>query len=175
MPDPTGSQGIVPRPPPTDVDLAMDGGPSLIERMDALSKAKQAADRALADLKLGQAAKSALEKAEQMKAAAEDAYVKAGHDLADATRKVEEARAQAKAIMADADKRSKATIADADKRSADADQRLAAAEKAEQDVMKERAIVRAAEKAAAAVKKDFETRLARLQAGLDELLAEDAT
>jgi hypothetical protein len=172
MPDPTGSQSIVPRPPPTDVDLAMDGGPSLIERMDALSKAKQAADRALADLKLGQAAKSALEKAEQMKAAAEDAYVKAGHDLADATRKVEEARAQAKAIMADADKRSKATIADADKRSADADQRLAAAE---QDVMKERAIVRAAEKAAAAVKKDFETRLARLQAGLDELLAEDAT
>ena len=40
--------------------------------------------------------------------------------------------------------------------------------------MKERAVVRAAEKAAAAVKKKFETKLAKLQAGLDQFLAEDA-
>jgi hypothetical protein len=38
--------------------------------------------------------------------------------------------------------------------------------------MKERAVVRAAEKAAAAVKKNYETRLANLQAKLDQLLAE---
>jgi hypothetical protein len=92
----------------------------------------------------------------------EDAYIKAGHDLADATEKVEKAREQARAI-----------IADATARSADADQRQAAVKRAEQDVMKERAVVRAAEKAAAAVRKDFEARLARLKAGLDEIIAED--
>jgi hypothetical protein len=41
MTDPTGTQGTVPRPPSIDVDLAMDGGPSLVERMDALSKASR--------------------------------------------------------------------------------------------------------------------------------------
>ena len=175
--DPIGTQGIVPRPPSTDMEVAADGGPGFMERLQSLAEVKNAADRSLRELKLGEAAKSALAKAEQlkgdaaealakveqMKKAAEDALVKAGQDVFDATRKVEEARERAKAI-----------IAEAAARSADADQRLVAAEQAEQDVMKERAVVRAAERAAAAVKKKFETKLARLQAGLDELLAEDA-
>jgi hypothetical protein len=97
-----------------------------------------------------------------MKAAAEAAYIKAGHDLADAARRVEDARAQAKAI-----------IADANKRSADADQRLATAERAESDVLKERARVRTVEKAAMAVKEDFESRLDRLRAKLEQIQAED--
>jgi hypothetical protein len=177
MPDPVGTQGITPRPPSTDMEVAADGGPGFMERLQSLAEVKNAADRAVRELRLGEAAKSALAKAEQlkgdaadalekaeaMKKAAEDALVKAGQDVFDATRKVEEAREQAKAI-----------IADANKRSADADQRLATAEQAEQDVMKERALVRAAEKEAAVVKKKFETKLANLQAGLDEILAEDA-
>ena len=96
-----------------------------------------------------------------MKAAAEDAYIKAGHDLADAARKAEDARAQAKAI-----------IADAAARSADADKRLAAVERAEQDVMKERALVRTAEKAAATTKKDYEDKKANLQAKIERFIAE---
>ena len=178
MADPLGTQGIVPRPPSSDMEVAADGGPGFMERLQSLAEVKNAADRAVREMRLGEAAQAALakaeqlkadaadalERAEQMKAAAEAAYVKAGHDLADAARKVEDAREQARAI-----------IADATARSAEADQRQAAVKRAEQDVMKERAVVRAAEKAAAAVRKDFETRLARLQAGLDELLAEDAT
>jgi hypothetical protein len=147
-----------------------------MERLLSLAEVKNAADRALRELNLGEAAKSALVRAEQMKAdaadalekaeatkkAAEDALVKAGQDVFDATRKVERAQAQAKTIMADAAARS-----------ADADKRLAAAGQAEQDLMKERALVRAAEKAAAVVKKDFESRLARLRAKLDQIRAED--
>ena len=176
MNDPLGNQGITQRPPSTDMEVAADGGPGFMERLQSLAEVKNAADRAVKELQLGEAAKSALAKAEQlkgdaadalakaeqMKAAAEDAYIKAGHDLADATEKVEKAREQARAI-----------IADATARSADADQRQAAVKRAEQDVMKERAVVRAAEKAAAAVRKDFEARLARLKAGLDEIIAED--
>jgi hypothetical protein len=169
MPDPLGSQGIVPRPPSTDMDTAAEGGPGFMERLQSLAEVKNAADRAVREMRLGEAAQAALAKAEQlkadaadvlakaeqMKAAAGDALVKAGQEVADAARKVEEARVRAKAIIADAAAQS------------------AAAEQAEQTLMKERAVVRAAEKAAAAVKKDFEGRLARLQAGLDEILAED--
>jgi hypothetical protein len=147
-----------------------------MERLQSLAEVKNAADRALADLKLGEAAKTALKKAEQLKAdaadalvkveamkkAAEDALVKAGQDVADMARKVEDARVQAKAI-----------IADATARSADADRRSAAAGQAEQDLMKERAVVRAAERAAAAVREDFESRLARLRAKLEQIQAED--
>jgi hypothetical protein len=64
-------------------------------------------------------------------------------------------------------------IADANKRSADADQRLATAERAENDVMEERARVRMVEKAAMAVKTDFESRVARLRAKLKQLQADD--
>jgi hypothetical protein len=176
MPDPTGTLGTTPRPPSTDMEVAADGGPGFLERLQTLAEVKNAADRAVKELQLGEAAKSAfaksellkadaadaLERAEQMKAAAEAAYVKAGHDLADAARKVEDARVQAKAI-----------IADATRRSAEADQRQAAVGQAERDLMKERALVRAAEKAAAAVKEDFESRLARFRAKLDQIQAED--
>lgn len=176
MADPLGTQGIVPRPPSSDMEVAADGGPGFMERLQSLAEVKNAADRAVREMRLGEAAQAALAKAEQlkadaadalakaeqMKAAAGDALVKAGQEVADAARKVDEARVRAKAI-----------IADAAAQSAAAEQRMAAAERAEQDVMKERAIVRAAEKAAAAVKKDFEGRLARLQVGLDEILAED--
>ena len=168
MADPLGTIGIAPRVQ-SDMDIALGGGPDFLTRLRQLGDARDTAAKAQAELRLGEAAKAAFEKAEQMKAAAEDAYVKAGHDLADATRKAEDARAQAKA-----------TIADANKRSADADQRLATAERAEQEVMKERARVRTVEKAAvaakdaaAAVKEKFEAKLARLRAGLDEILAED--
>jgi hypothetical protein len=111
MTDPIGSQGVLQRPPPTDMEVAADGGPGFMERLQSLAEVKHAADRAVKELQLGEAAKSALEKAEllkadaadsleraeQMKAAAEAAYAKAGHDLADAARKVEEARVQARA------------------------------------------------------------------------------
>jgi hypothetical protein len=173
MADPLGTQGIVPRPPSTDMDVAAEGGPGFMERLQSLAEVKNAADRAMADLKLGEAAKTALKKAEQLKAdaadalakaeqmkkAAEDALVKAGQDVFDATRKVEEARVQAKAI-----------IADANKRSAEADKRLATAEKAETDVLEGRAAARAAETAATAVKEKFEAKLVRLRAGLNEII-----
>jgi flotillin len=117
--------------------------------------------RRKAELRLGEAAKSALEKAERMKAAAENALVKAGHEVFDATRRVEDARAQAKAI-----------IAEATARSAEADKRLAAADQAEQDLLKERAVVRAAEKAAASTKREYEAKRAGLSAKVDRLIAE---
>jgi hypothetical protein len=91
-----------------------------------------------------------------------DYDIQAGQDVADAARKVEEARVQAKAI-----------IADANKRSADADQRLAAAGQAEQDVAKNLALARAAEKAAAVAKQNYESRLVSLRAKLAQLRAED--
>ena len=170
MADPLGTIGIAPRPPSTDLDLAADGGPVFMDRLRLLGEAKDAAARALRELKLGEKAADAFKRADQMKKAAEDALVNAGQDVFDAARKAEEARALAKAI-----------IADANKRSADAEARLATVERAEQDVMKERALLRAAEKsaaaassAAAAVKKKFEAKLAGLKAGLDEILAEDA-
>jgi hypothetical protein len=161
--DPTGTIGMAPRTM-GDTDIALAGGPGFMDRLRQLGEQRDAAARALADLKLGEAAKDAFEKAEQMKAAAEDAYIKAGHDLADAARKVEDGRTQAKAILADAAARS-----------ADADQRLAVAEQAEQTLLKERAIVRATEKAAAAVKKDYETKRATLSAKIDRLIAEVST
>ena len=111
MADPLGTIGIAPRVQ-SDMDIALGGGPDFLARLRQLGDARDAAAKAQAELRLGEAAKSALEKAEQMKAAAEDAYMKAGHDLADAARKAEDARVQAKAIMADAAARS----ADADKR-----------------------------------------------------------
>jgi hypothetical protein len=158
--DPTGTIGMAPRTM-GDTDIALAGGPGFMARLQQLGEQRDAAAKALAELKLGQTAKAAFEKAEQMKAAAEDALVKAGQDVFDATRKAEDARAQAKAI-----------IADATARSAEADKRLAAVERAEQDVMKQRALVRAAEKAAAAVKKDYETRRTTLSAKIDRLIAE---
>ena len=45
----------------------------------------------------------------------------------------------------------------------------AAVERAEQDVMKERALVRAAEKAAATTKKDYEVKMANLQAEIERV------
>ena len=116
MPDPTGTIGMAPRVQ-SDMDLALGGGPDFLTRLRQLGDARDAAAKAQAELRLGEAAKAAFEKAEQMEKAAEEAYVNAGHDLADAARKAEDARAQAKAI-----------IADANKRSADADQRLATAD-----------------------------------------------
>jgi hypothetical protein len=162
MPDPTGTIGMAPQRP-NDIDIALAGGDAFMARVKQLGEARISAANALAELKLGEAAKSAFEKASQMKAAAEEAVVKAGQEVFDAARKVEEARVQAKAI-----------VADADKRSAEADKRLASAEQAEQELMKNRAVVRAAEKTAAAVKKKFETKLAKLHAGLNQFLAEDA-
>src|SRR5271156_1971411 len=161
MADPLGTIGIAPRPPSTDLDLAADGGPVFMDRLRLLGEAKDAAARALRELKLGEKAADAFKKAEQMKKAAEDALVNAGQDVFDAARKAEEARALAKAI-----------IADANKRSADAEARLATVERAEQDVMKERALVRATEKAAATTKKDYEVKKANLQAKLDRLIVE---
>jgi hypothetical protein len=102
-----------------------------------------------------------LARANQLKTVAEDEYIRVGHAVADAAEKVEQARVQAKAI-----------VADAAARSADADKRLAAVERAEQDVMKERALVRAAEKAAATTKKDYEVKKANLQAKIERLIAE---
>jgi hypothetical protein len=160
MPDPTGTIGMAPQRP-NDIDIALAGGDAFMARVKQLGEARISAANALADLKLGEAAKSALEKAEQMKAAAEEAYIKAGHDLADAARKADEARATARAI-----------IADANKRSADVDKRQAAVERAEQDVMKERARIRAVEKAAATTKKDYEVKKANLQAKIERLIAE---
>jgi hypothetical protein len=160
MNDPTGTIGIAPRVQ-SDMDVALGGGPDFLARLKQLGDARDAAAKAQAELRLGEAAKSAFEKAEQMKAAAEDAYIKAGQDVFDSTRKVEEARAQAKDILADAAARS-----------ADADKRLAAAEQAEQEVMKERAVVRAAERAAATTKREYETRRAGLSAKIDRLVAE---
>jgi hypothetical protein len=160
MPDPTGSIGMAPQRP-NDIDIALVDGAAFAARLKQLSDQRDAAANALADLKLGEAAKDAFEKAEQMKAAAADAYVKAGHDLADAARKADEARATARAI-----------IAEAAARSADADKRLASAEQAELDLMKERARVRAVEKAAATTKKDYEVKKANLQAKIERLIAE---
>ena len=142
MADPLGNQGITPRPPSTDMDSRRGRRPGFMERLQSLAEVKNAADRAVREmrwvrrrnLRLAKAeqlkadAADALAKAEEMKEAAEDALVKAGQDVFDATRKVEDARVQAKAI-----------IADAAAQSAAAEQRMAAVERAEQDVMKERA------------------------------------
>lgn len=160
MPDPTGTIGMAPQRP-NDIDIALVDGAAFAARLKQLSDQRDAAANALAELRLGETAKSAFEKAEQMKAAAADAYVKAGHDLADAARKADEARATARAI-----------IADANKRSAEVDKRLAVVERAEQDLMKERAVVRAAEKAAAAVKKKYEIRKANIETKITQLIAE---
>jgi hypothetical protein len=163
--DPTGTIGMAPRTM-GDTDIALAGGPGFMARLQQLGEQRDAAAKALAELKLGEKAADAFKKAEQMKKAAEDALVKAGQDVFDATRKAEETHAEARAVLANAAARS----ADADQRSAAVDKRIEAVERAEQDVMEERTRVRAVEKAAAAIRRDYETRLARLKVGLDEII-----
>jgi hypothetical protein len=77
MNDPLGNQGITQRPPSTDMEVAADGGPGFMERLQSLAEVKNAADRAVKELQLGEAAKSALAKAEQLKGDAADALAKA--------------------------------------------------------------------------------------------------
>jgi hypothetical protein len=58
MADPTGTIGMAPRTM-GDTDIALEGGPGFIDRLKSLGEAKDAAAKALAELKLGEAAKSA--------------------------------------------------------------------------------------------------------------------
>ena len=60
MADPLGTIGIAPRVQ-SDMDIALGAGPDFLARLKQLGDARDAAAKAQAELRLGEAAKSALD------------------------------------------------------------------------------------------------------------------
>lgn len=83
----TGVEGIGSGVPP-EIAVIMDGGANFVARLVAMEKAKKENEAALADLRLGQSARSALDSAKQKEAEAADL--------------LEKAKVEAEAIVAEA-------------------------------------------------------------------------
>jgi hypothetical protein len=104
MSDPTGTLGG--RSPASDVDIAMSGGGDFMARLKQLGDAKDAAARALAELKLAKTAQATMAEADAKRRSADDASQLAQKALADAqaqaTDIVQEAQARGMRLANDA-------------------------------------------------------------------------
>jgi hypothetical protein len=97
MSDPTGTVGAPSARPASELDMAFEGGPTFLQRVDQLSKARDEAKASLAALKLGNDVKAARDATAREFAAAQMQKAQADEVLKDAQKKAAEIRAAAEA------------------------------------------------------------------------------
>jgi len=154
MKDPVGTVGGARGGNESDFDLgaAASGGPRFIDRLEQLATAREAHDRALAELRLGRTAHQAIEHASQLHSEARNAHAKATKALSEAnessTRTLREAAETAKRIIDKAKEEAAGILAISQHQAVDAkaeaDQVLADAKALRQEATRKRAVAQSA-------------------------------